>query len=178
MEASWPALLVTGAVGLGGALIGVGGSLLTGNLSDRAHERRERRAALVAYWAAVNSFAGLYLSWSELMPADANKLRKLQRGLQLASYTGQIVARLWRVTDELWVASGRLRAFATDAELAAVDQIEGVIGDWQIGTPIPEGWGPAIRRLRLLIEGREPTEDDVPAAADDSAAPAAHPPST
>ena len=66
--------------------------------------------------------------------------------------TGELlVARMFHVTDALWVASARVRAVASVAELQAVDEVERVIGEWEIGTPTPKTSDPAIAHLRKLL---------------------------
>jgi hypothetical protein len=122
-------------------------------------EARERRArdhheALVRYYAAANEFASLYAAWAALLPKRDNVITRLKLGVQLWGREDLFVARMWQLTDALWEASARLRALATVNELEAVNVIEGVLAEWSwsVGAELPETWGPAIHRLRTLIE--------------------------
>lgn len=152
--ATWGIALVGAAAGVLGA--GVGGGALLKIARDDRRERleQEHTAALVALYAATNRLGLSYQVWSDLQPKRNNLLTRAHLGIQLWGFDKMILSRLWSAVDDIWLTSGRARAAATDEERMVIDELENVFADWTIGEPLPEAWGPAIRRLRLLVEGR------------------------
>ena len=152
MDASWVNPLISGAAGVLGAVVGSSATLAVARRDERARREQEHAAAVVGYFAAVNQFAMTYGLLADLLPADARFLERLRGRLQLDATGELLVKRLFGVTDVMWAASGRIRAIASAEELAAVQAIEDVIVEWQIGTPMPDDWPPAVQRLRELVE--------------------------
>lgn len=151
--ADWLVPLIAGVSGVGGAAVGAGAILIVQRREAAERREQERRSALVAFYAATNGFALLYDTWAKLRPKGW--FADVRVGIRTLGFQGLIVQRLFHVSDQFWDASGRARAVASADELAAIDGVELVIADWQIGEPMPEGWAPAIRRLRALLERAE-----------------------
>lgn len=152
--ATWAIALISAAAALLGAAVG-GGALLKIARDDRRERRdQEHTAALVALYAAANRLGLSFQMWSDLQPKHDNRLTRARLGIQLVGFDKMILNRFWSAADDIWLSSGRARAAATDEERKVIDEVEIVFGDWTIGEPLPEAWGPSIRRLRALIEGR------------------------
>jgi hypothetical protein len=148
--------LISGLSAVGGALVGSGSTLLVARRAEAAQRRRDHDDAILSFWTAVASFGSLWSSLAELLPADANRLNKLRQGVQLSSYGRELVDRQFSVTDAVWRAMGRVRMVATASELRVASAVEEAIGDWQVGHPMPESFGEALRNLRLLVESLGP----------------------
>jgi hypothetical protein len=162
VDTSWINPLISGLSGVGGAGVGAG-ALLRANRRDAAERRAgEHRAALIGVWTAANSVALLYTSWGATLPERDNWFARTRHGIQAGGYAKLVLTRLLDATDRVWEASGRLRTVATAADLEALDAIETVLGDWQIGDPMPDAWGPAIRQLRVLLEAEGGTQPATP----------------
>lgn len=152
--ATWVIALISAAAGVLGAAVG-GGALLKIARDDRRERNdQEHTAALVALYAAANRLGLSYQTWSHLQPRRDNRLTRARLGIQLVGFDKMILGRFWSAVDDIWLTSGRARAAATLEELKVIDEVESVFGDWTIGKPLPDAWGPAIRSLRALIEGR------------------------
>lgn len=74
--------------------------------------------------------------------------------MQLSGREEFFLNRAWGAFDGYWPASARVRAVATDEELAIINAMDHALGAWEIGAPMPDEWTPAMQRLRLLIETR------------------------
>ncbi len=152
MDAAWINPLISAAAGVGGAALGAG-ALLRVNHRDLIDRREaEHRAALVGVWTAANSLGMLYASYGATMPKSDHWLARARHGIQISAYAKNIIERLLEATDRVWEAGGRLRTVANAEELEALNEIETVFGDWEIGEPLPVAWGPAIQRLGRLLE--------------------------
>jgi hypothetical protein len=154
MDAPWIDVLISGASGVLGAFVGASAALWMHRREMHAAEAAERKAALVAFYAAVNKL-GLFMSvWASLQP-NSRFLRAQRVAWRTYGFQKSIVARQWAITDDFWTSSGRARAVATAEELAVVDELENVIGAWPFGEPIPDEWAPAIQKLRSLMENAD-----------------------
>jgi MFS family permease len=153
---SWLDLLITALAALGGAVIGAGTVIWSAVRAEHTERQRERRDALVGFYAAANSFALMWDTWAAMQ--IKGPLGKLRLGIRMAGMTGTFLARLWQVADGFWQASAQARASATREELEAVEAVESVIAEWRFGERTPEDWGPAIRRVRAVLERRAPDD--------------------
>ena len=68
----WLIPLITGAIGASGAVVGAfvgsAGALRIWRREARERREQERRAAFVDFYAAANSFALMYDTWSKIKP--------------------------------------------------------------------------------------------------------------
>jgi gas vesicle protein len=157
MDPRWLDAVISGASGVGGALIGgvIGAraTLAVARRQEGERERQERGAALAGSFAAVNQFATTYATLSDLLPEGASLYQRLQTQIQrLGARDDMIIQRLFGVTDALWAASARVRAVATDEELKRINAVEDVIGDWQVGRPMPDDWSGRIQALGEVLQ--------------------------
>lgn len=147
MTPEWVDPAISGGAALFGALIG-GGAILLNTRVERASRRRaEHVEALSNYYAAANNLA----SFAHREPVKRNALDEISFRLEERMQTGNLLRRLFALTDGFWQASARLRAIADDAELEVIDRIEGLIGDVKFFEPAPEGWVPAMAEFRTLM---------------------------
>jgi hypothetical protein len=154
VDSTWVIALIGAAAGVGGAAVG-GGALLWANRLEAADRREgEHRAALVGLWAAANSLGMLYASVGDTLPKRSDWFSRARYGIQMSGYARMFVERLLDASDRLWKATGNLRTVAMAEELDVLNEIESVFGGWQIGDPLPDGWSPAIQRLRLVLEAQ------------------------
>ncbi|HEY2326658.1 MAG TPA: hypothetical protein VGH52_04145 [Gaiellaceae bacterium] len=165
MNTTTTVALISGLVGVAGALIGAGLTLVVGLRAERRQRKHDHDDALLAFWTAAASFGALWSALAELLPAESNWLKKMQKGLQLNPYAQQLVERQFSVSDAVFHAMGRVRAVGTASELRVVSAVETAIGDWKVGHSMPMDFAAALRDLRILIESLGPSHGDVDAAA-------------
>lgn len=152
MDTASVTALIAGLSGVGGAVVGAGATIFSERWSRKAERRRDHDDALVAYWTAVASFVHLWGLLAEVVPPTKNFFEQALQGLRISGFAAQLVSRQFSVADAFWHASGRVRAVATAADLEVVNAIEGVVAAWTLGDPMPEAFGPELRRLRELVE--------------------------
>jgi hypothetical protein len=148
--------LISGLSAVGGALVGSGSTLLVARRADEAQRKRDHDDAILSFWTAVASFGALWTTLAAILPANSNPIEKFRQGMQLSSYGRQLVDRQFSITDAVWHAMGRVRMVATASELRVASAVEDAIGEWQVGHPMPESFGEALRNLRLLVESLGP----------------------
>jgi hypothetical protein len=156
MTNDWLIPLITAGSGVGGAVVGASSAMWMHRRDAVAVQAREHRAALVALWKAVNSFAVMWQGYGLSMPKRQNWFTHAWHGIQVGGLASPILQRLWLVMDSVWDATGRFRAVATVEELEVLSAIEDVLSGWEIGEPLPEAWTPAVTRLRELVESQGP----------------------
>jgi hypothetical protein len=156
MTNDWLIPVISAASGVGGAAVGASAALWMHRRDATAAQERERRTALVSLWKAVNSFGVMWQGYGLSMPKRQNWFTQAWHGIQIGGLASLIVQRLWLVMDSVWEATGRFRTVATLEELEVLSEIEDVLATWEIGEPLPEAWGPAVRRLRDLVEAQGP----------------------
>jgi hypothetical protein len=147
-EGEWVNPLISAMAALAGAVIGGGVVLYSGHLEHKERRAQEHREALVHYWAAVNGFAATMGTFAP----SGNVLDRFVTNIETRIHLGRLIDRMYAASDALWRAGGRLRAVATVDELAAINEVERVLGMWKFGEPVPDEWTAAINVLRLRLE--------------------------
>lgn len=134
------------------ALIGASALLITHRRDTASKADAERRAALVAFYAAVCNIALFFEVWASLQSRLPRPLAQLQIAIRTLGHHGRLIDRGFRVVERFWAASGRARTVASPDELAKIHAIEAVIADWRFGDPTPKNWPSAIHDVQLLLE--------------------------